>query len=186
MVGLININKDILVTLSGYKINKDEAILYLLGIYFGLDTSYISEVTRKQVNALNIIEREYKDNSNKPHTLKWITPLFSGKKEVQNQWEWVEQYRELFNQRNPERKGTKSAVLARMKKFFAENPEVRKNDVRQATEAYLRTVTDGQYLKSAHKFIYEGAGVNRISLLEQWVETVGKSSQVDGRSSKMG
>jgi hypothetical protein len=183
MAKIVSINSEILAALREYKVNKDEATLYLLGIYFNLNTEYLSEVTRKQVNALGIVEREYKDNSSVPHTLRWKVPLFNEEKD--ETFNWIDSYRELFGKLNPERKGTKSAVMARMKKFFAEHPEIRKQDVKAATEAYLKTVNDPQYLKSAHKFISEGAGYNKVSLLEQWLENIKVSGVTDGRSNKM-
>ena len=183
MAKIVSINSEILSTLRSYKINSEQAQMYLLGIYFNLDTESIPEITKKKVNALGIVEREYRDNSSTPHRLKWRVPLFN--EEKNEAFDWIESYRELFAVRNPERKGTKAAVMARMKKFFAEHPEVRKQDVRQATEAYLRTVTDPQYLKSAHKFISEGTGFNKVSMLEQFLETVKESGASDGRSNKM-
>jgi hypothetical protein len=183
MAKIVTINSDVLSALREYKVNSDEAQLYLLGIYFGLNTEYISEKTRKQVNALGVVERIYKDNSSSPHMLKWKVPLFN--EEKNETFGWIEGYMETFGRINPERKGTKSAVMARMKKFFAEHPEVRKQDVRAATDAYLATVSDPQYLKSAHKFISEGSGFNKVSMLEQYVELVKKVGEVDGRTSKM-
>jgi len=183
MAKIVSINSEILAVLRKYKVNSHEAQLYLLGIYFGLDTEYIAEKTRKQVNALGIVEREYKDNSSIPHTLRWKVPLFNEEKD--EAFGWIDSYMELFGRLNPERKGTKSAVTARMKRFFAKHPEVRKQDVRQATEAYLKTITDPQYLKSSHKFIYEGAGFKEVSMLEQYVEFVKVSGAEDGRSNKM-
>jgi hypothetical protein len=49
----------------------------------------------------------------------------------------------------------------------------------------LNSVGDPQYLKSAHKFICEGAGVSRVSMLEQYVEKLKISGTTDGRTSKM-
>ena len=62
MAKRVTINSEILSALREYKVNSEEAQLYLLGIYFNLNTEYISEKTRKQVNALGIVEREYRDN----------------------------------------------------------------------------------------------------------------------------
>lgn len=183
MAKIVTINSDILSAIREYKVNPDEAKLYLLGIYFGLNTEYISEKTRKQVNALGIVEREYKDNSSSPHSLRWLIPLFNEEKD--EAFGWIEGYMEVFGRINPERKGTKSAVMSRMKKFFAEHPDVRKQDVKKATEAYIATVNDPQYLKSAHKFISEGTGFNKVSMLEQYVELVRESVVADGRTSKM-
>jgi len=183
MAKIVTINSEILSVLREYKVNQDEAKLYLLGIYFNLNTEYISEITRKQVNALGIVEREYKDNSSTPHTLRWLVPLFNEEKD--DAFGWIASYQDLFGKLNPERKGTKSACMSRMKKFFAEHPEVRKQDIKAAVEAYLKTVNDPQYLKSAHKFIYEGTGFNKVSMLEQYVASVKISGTSDGRTSKM-
>jgi hypothetical protein len=183
MSKIVTINSDILEALREYKVNSDEAKLYLLGIYFGLNTEYISEKTRKQVNALGIVEREYKDNSSSPHTLRWKVPLFNEEKD--EAFAWISNYMKLFGDINPERKGTKSACMSRMKRFFTEHPEVRKQDVKSAVEAYLRTVSDPAYLKSAHKFIYEGTGFNKVSMLEQYIEQLKLNSTRDGRTSKI-
>jgi hypothetical protein len=183
MAKIVTINSDILEALREYKVNGDEAKLYLLGIYFGLNTEYISEKTRKQVNALGIVEREYKDNSSSPNTVRWKVPLFNEEKE--EAFNWISNYMKLFGDINPERKGTKSACMSRMKKFFAEHPEVRKQDVKNAVEAYLKTVSDPQYLKSSHKFIYDGAGFNKVSMLEQYIEQLKASGSKDGRTTKM-
>lgn len=183
MAKIVSINSEILQSLRAYKINTQEAQLYLLGVYFGLETGYISEKTRKQVNALGIVNREYRDNSSTPHRITWKVPLFN--EEKSETFAWTEGFREAFGRVNPERKGTKSAVSSRMKKFFAEHPEVRMEDVKAATEDYLATVSDPQYLKSAHKFIYDGAGVSRVSMLEQYLEKIKVSGTRDGRTSKM-
>jgi len=183
MAKIVTINSEILSALREYKVNPDEAKLYLLGIYFGLNTEYISEKTRKQVNALGIVEREYKDNSSVQHTLKWKVPLFN--EERDEAFNWIEGYMETFGRINPERKGTKAAVMSRMKKFFAEHPDVRKSDVKAATERYLATASEPQYLKSAHKFISEGSGFNKVSMLELYVAQVKDAGVTDGRTSKM-
>ena len=57
-----------------------------------------------------------------------------------------------------------------MKKFFAENPEVRKEDVVNATQMYFSSLTDRQYLTSSHYFIYKGVGRDKLSALAVWVE----------------
>jgi hypothetical protein len=140
MAQIVSINSDILLTLREYKINRDVGLLYLLGIYFNLDTQYIDEKVKTQVNALKIVEREYKDNSTTSHKIVWRAPLFT--EEKSEAFAWVHDWMEGFARINPERKGTKSSVDARMKKFFAEHPEVRVQDVFAATQAYFKTVTD--------------------------------------------
>lgn len=183
MAQIVSINSDILLALRQYQVNKDEAILYLLGIYFNLDTQYISEKTRTQVNALKIVEREYRDNSNTLSRIVWKVPLFS--EEKNEAFAWVTDWMEGFGKINPSRKGTKSSVDARMKKFFAEHPEVRVPDVFAAAQAYFKTVTDPQYLKSSHKFIMDGSGFSKVSMLEQYLEIIKVSGLRDGRANKM-
>lgn len=183
MSQIVSINPDILVALKEYSINKSEAILYLLGIYFGLDTQYISEKTKTQVNALKVVEREYKDNSTTVNRIIWKAPLFA--EERSETFAWVGEWMEGFGKINPERRGTKSSVDARMKKFFAEHPEVRVQDVFAATQAYFKTVSDPQYLKSSHKFIMDGAGFSKVSMLEQWLDTIKISGIRDARVNKM-
>ena len=183
MAKIVTISSEILESLREFKINSEEAQLYLLGIYFGLNTEYISEVTRKQVNALGIVERVYKDNVEGSHTITWKTPLFNEEKD--EPFAWITGYMESFGRINKDRKGTKSACTSRMKKFFAEHPEIRLQDVKAATESYLSTVNDPQYLKSAHKFISEGSGFNKVSMLEQYVEKVREVGLKDGRTDKV-
>ena len=183
MAKIVTINSEILEVLREYKVEHNEAKLYLLGIYFGINTESISEITKKQVNALGIVEREYKDNTGHPNTVVWKVALFNEEKD--EAFGWIESYMEMFGRLNPQRKGTKSAVMSRMKRFFAEHPEVRKQDIKAATDAYIKTVNDPQYLKSSHKFIYDGTGFNKISMLEQYLELVKESGVTDGRSIKM-
>jgi hypothetical protein len=183
MAKIVTLNSEILEVLREYRVDKEEAKLYLLGIYFNIDTESISEITKKQVNALGIVERRYGENPSSPNTMVWKVPLFNEEKD--EAFAWIIAYQDLFKNINPERKGTKAAVMMRMKKFFAENPEVRKDDIKAATLAYLSTVTDPQYLKSAHKFIYDGTGFNKVSMLGQYVEQVKESKVKDGRDSKI-
>jgi len=180
MTKLVSINTEIIKALRQYRINIDEAKLYLLGIYFDVDTQYINEKTRKQVNALNILERDYSTNENK---IRWRVPLFN--EEKSDAFDWIDQWMDRFKRINPHRRGTRTSVMSRMKKFFSAHPEVRVEDVFKATEEYFKTVQDPQYLKSSHKFIYEGSGFNLHSMLEQYVILVRESNKSDGRSSKM-
>lgn len=182
MSSIVSINQEIVKVLRQYQINVDEAKLYLLGIYFGVDTQYISEKTITQVNALGIVTREYSDTNTKVKVI-WKVPLFNEEKD--EAFAWIDTWMDGFKKRNPSRRGTKSSVMKRMKKFFAENPEVRVDDIFKATSKYFSTVTDPQYLKSSHKFIYEGTGFQQSSMLLQYVEMIRESGVADGRSNKM-
>ena len=86
-----------------------------------------------------------------------------------DKFKWVSKFRDLFKQANPDRWGTLSTCKERMKKFFSENPEIRVDEVMDATIMYLKN-TDRRYIMKSHKFIYDGAGTSRNSTLEEWIE----------------
>lgn len=86
-----------------------------------------------------------------------------------DKFKWVSKFRDLFKEVNPDRWGTLSTCKERMKKFFSENPEVRVDEVMDATIMYLKN-TDRRYIMKSHKFIYDGVGTSRNSTLEEWIE----------------
>lgn len=183
MSQIVTMNSEILEVLRKYRINADQAKAYLLGVYFNLNTDYIDEKVKTQVNTLGILEREYAADNTTVNKIVWKVPLFNEEKDVT--FGWVADWMNGFERINKSRKGTKTAVMSRMKKFFAEHPEVRVQDVFDATQAYFRTVNDPQYLKSSHKFIMEGTGFNRISMLEQYIDMQKTVGIGDGRVTKM-
>ena len=143
--------------------NKDEGLLYLLSAYHNLRVDCISKATIRQVNSCNIVERDLASA-----TLKWNIPLYTGQN-TDNVWDWVNEFRNKFRAANEERWGTKKTCVQRMKAWFAEHPQYRKEDVLQAVDLYLR-VTSHQYIMKSHKFIYDGIGVMKNSTLLEWVE----------------
>lgn len=102
-------------------------------------------------------------------TVKFIKPLYSH--EITNDnWEWVVQEICIpFGKINSDRRGDVKAAVIRMKKIFAENPEIRKVDVIEAVKAYLNNLDNPKYLKKSHKFILEGAGANVESVLMEYI-----------------
>ena len=82
---------------------------------------------------------------------------------------------DLFKAKNPERRGVKADVLKRMKKFFVNNPSVRKDEVFQATENYLKNVSEPIYCKKSHKFIYE---IDGTSMLKDYVDGLSRAEEV--------
>ena len=161
----MKINQEIFKLLEEHDVDKNEGVLYLLSIYHNVESNCISEKTIRIVNNLGVVERDYKTN-----TLIWQVALYEGQN-VDSVWDWVNQYRELFASKNKERTGSKKTCVLRMKMFFAENPHVRKEDVLEATALYLRSV-EPQYVKTAERFIYDGQGNYKTSMLTQWVERV--------------
>ena len=155
------INVEIKEELEKYKIDYEEGTLILLGIYYNVLPSFITANALMKVFATGIVIK------NMDNTYTWKIPLL----ETQEiNFAWVAEYRLAFKKFNQDRAGSLSTCVARMKKFFADNPHVRVEDVRGAVNMYFRTVRDPQYLITSHKFIYDGAGVSRNSHLEEWLE----------------
>jgi len=176
----MKLNPEIEKLLVEFNIDIYEGQLYLLACFHNLDTVYFSEETIRQVNSIGIVERDYKTN-----TLEWHVALYDNQN-IDSVWDWVNEYRELFASKNKERSGSKKTCIARMKVFFQENPHVRKQDVLEATKMYLRGV-EPQYVKTAERFIYDGQGAWKTSLLSQWVERLLeiKSKQLEDPNSKL-
>ena len=57
-----------------------------------------------------------------------------------------------------------------MKAFFADNPDVRKEEVIEATNMYFKSLSNADYLISSHYFISKGVGRDRTSALLGWIE----------------
>lgn len=103
---------------------------------------------------------------------KRTIPIFENQgqeNQTTDKFKWVSKFRDLFKQANPDRWGTLSTCKERMKKFFSENPEVRIDEVINATAMYLNN-TDRRYIMKSHKFIYDGIGTSKNSTLEEWIE----------------
>jgi hypothetical protein len=161
----MKLNPEITKLLKEASVDLNEGTLYLLSMFHELDSDCISDKTIRIVNNIGIVERDYKTN-----TLLWHVPLYEGQN-VDSVWDWVNQYRELFATKNKERAGSKKTCVLRMKLFFAENPHVRKEDVLEATTLYLRTV-EPQFVKTAERFIYDGQGNYKTSMMNNWIERV--------------
>ena len=172
----VKINPIIEKKLAGDRALASLIKLYLLALYFKIDTKSFGPLTVKRAVRLGIYEH-------KQDLIVWNIPLFAGTTDVA--FDWVSEWMDGFKNINPNRKGTKAACVSRMKKFFSENPEVRVDDVFAATQLYFKTVDNPTYLKSSHKFIYEGTGFNLVSMLLQYVEMVREHGTVDGRTSKV-
>lgn len=165
----MEINKQIIDILKDSNVDVDSGLLYLLGVYYNLDVdAIIPDHIIYNMNSLKIVVKEYETN-----TIKWNVPLYAGEETA---FSWVSDWIQPFGRMNPDRKGSIKDCTARMKFFFQQNPEYRKDDVYAARDAYLSTVKDPQYLKSSHKFIYEGSGTHRTYPLLQWCEKLKESS----------
>lgn len=83
--------------------------------------------------------------------------------------EWIVIFRNLFKEVNIERWGTLSTCKERMKTFMKKNPDVTVDEILTATKIYLAN-TNRMYVMKSHKFIYDGAGSNLNSTLEEWID----------------
>lgn len=158
----MEINKQIEVILKEHNIDRSQGLLCLLGIYYKLDVdTTCSEETVKAINLTKIVEKDYNTKR-----IIWHIPLFRGQI---TEWDWVIEWHNKWNV-NPTRKDAEKDVLKRMQDFFSKYPQYRIADVMLATDNYFKTVRDSNYLKSSAKFIFEGIGVAKKSLLLSWCE----------------
>lgn len=143
--------------------NKPSAIALLLAVYYKCSqATCFSETLKAQVFSLGIFTVGKTG-------IEWLIPLFNNQ---ESNFEWVSEFRQMFKSRNKSRAGDLRACIVRMKEFFSSNPHIRKDQVMQATEKYLASVTDPSYICTSQYFIFKGKGLDRTSPLEQWIEEV--------------
>jgi hypothetical protein len=96
--------------------------------------------------------------------------------------EWItSDYREKFSNANigePGKMGTESVVVAKMQRFMLTYPEITKQEILDATDAYIQHTSDKKYLKQADYFIFkrEGSATEESSVLLTWVEIIRETS----------
>ena len=144
---ILKVNSEIRQIFVDKSIPVHDGVAYLLCLHYGVSPSFIPEELERRVLSTNILTKDYSDD-----TIKWNLNLFE---EQEIGFEWISEWMDLFKAVNPERRGIKADVLKRMKKFFVNNPAIRKEEVFQATKEYLSNVTNPMYCKKSHKFIYE-------------------------------
>ena len=158
----MKINPQIRTVLAQYAIPVKDGIAYLLSIFFDCRPSYTPSLLIQRLNVTNIL------GINSDREVVWNIPLFEG--ESTTKWDWVKEWNAEFGNVNKKRKAPDKDVITRMKSFFADNPDVRKEEVIGATKMYFRTVNNAEYIISSHYFISKGVGRDRTSALEGWVE----------------
>lgn len=171
----MEINSEIKEVLKSFSIPMNDGISFLLSLYFDCKPSYIPELLEQKMNRTGIYKLDEFSKS-----LDWRIGLFE---EQVTGFEWVIEWVNLFGSRNKDRKGTAKMAIGRMKKFFATNPEIRKDEVMNATELYLKN-TDPRYITTSHYFISKGVGADKTSGLSEWIEKFRNSVQAtEGRNS---
>jgi len=162
----MKINQQVIDSIEKAGIPVKDGLSYLLSVYFSCVASTVTSALVKKMaftGIFSVIKGE----------IWWHINLFeeAESSKTVEKWDWVTtEYRKMFESVNPKRSGPKSSALAKMKKFFSENPDTRKEEVIGATKMYIRNLSDAQYITSAHYFISKGTGVNKISGLEDWVD----------------
>lgn len=177
----MSINPEIQKILRQYNIPVAPGLLYLLTLYHELEDGLFSEVIKKQINLSKIVERDYSEQGK----LIWNIPLYSSEI-ISDQWDWIQGWRNLFGKLRNDAIGDRKGCLLKMKKFFAEHPEVRMDDVLKATMMYLnpyyqsRTGFDVKFLQRADYFISKSVradgGVQFTSRLEMYLEIMKKDT----------
>lgn len=153
-------NNEILKKLNEEGVPRNEGLLYLLSLYYELDTKLFPNNFKLKMNSMGIITLE-------KSLLVWKIPLFEG---MEIAFQWVEtEYVKLFAEKNPDKAGHQRESIVRMKKFFSENPAARKQDVLGATVMYL-SQTDPRFIREPHYFISKGRGIEHISDLLTWLD----------------
>lgn len=170
----MKINQKIFDILKEFNLNADDSICYLISIYHDLKPSYIPDMLKQRIYATGIIII-------KEGNLHWNIPLFS---DQVTGFEWIEtEYVPLFKEANPQRGGKVRESVKRMKKLFAENPEIRKEEVIGATNFYLLN-TDYLYIRFPHYFIEKGVGAAKTSDLLDWIDKYrANTERAEGRES---
>lgn len=159
------INPKIEEILQEFNITREDGLSYLLSIYYDVRPSYTPPLLIQRMNTTNILGLD----ENK--MLVWRFPLFLNDDNMSSdKWSWTSEWMDMFKDVNKDRRGASRSVKTRMMVFFSENPDVRKEEVFEATKMYLRSLTSPTFCKKSHKFICEGSGKFRVSLLEEWVE----------------
>lgn len=172
-----------------YAIN--EALCYLLCIYYEIPVLCIGEKIVIQVNLTKIVERDYNAKQTNPLVApaKWNISLFVVPEQIDNNWEWVDkEYRIKFKSITGDKAGDKNGCIAKMKQFFAANPEVRKQDVLTAADLYInpfRTSTqNAKYMQRADYFISKKEAGAKLSRLEQYLEQIKDNQKLSGGNNR--
>ena len=161
----LTINTDIKVLLQNNNIPLQDGVAYLLCLYYSLDPSFIPDILKTKVLSIGIVSKDYESG-----ILIWKEDLFE---ESIGNFEWIEDWMQLFKNKNPARRGNKREVLKRMKKFFTNNPQATPDSVLIATKQYLNG-TQGSYIRMSQRFIYEQDG---SSMLESYLEALNKKKK---------
>jgi hypothetical protein len=182
------INQQIITILDANKINRDDALTYLIALYNKLNPSYIPEPLKRQIYANGILNRGETEGS-----IVWLVPLFEEKKSEEKNWDWVlDKYRVLFTMIRGDAGGDKKSCIDKMKLYLRNNPEVTQDEVLAAASQYTEQFKSGrqniQYLQRADYFILKiqngAGGRTHESRLGEYIEIVRKLRKTEELQNK--
>lgn len=187
---MTNINPKIAEIFHKYHIDHSDGMLYLLSVYHELkDNGRVPDEVIKQVNLSKIMERDYELKGN----VIWHIPLYEKGDITNTEWDWIEEWRQLFGNFRSDAIGNKKSCYIKMKKYFAEHPSVRKDDIINATNMYLhkfigRSAQQLKFLQQADYFISKQVksegGIEYNSRLDMYLEVL-KGTATEGQSRQM-
>ena len=168
----MKINPKIIDLLAERNLQVEDAVPYLISLYLGYDIpSYVPLNVRRAILSCNIVTEKTGEG------LVWHYPLFDDG--VSGPFSWVvEEYIELF--KIYKRPAThKREAIKRMKKLFAENPDIRKHEVLEATEHMLRT---NDYPRLPHYFLRKGTGSDATQDILSYIDIIREQKRSDSSS----
>ena len=160
----MKINEKIIDILREFKIPIDDGICYLIAVHHGYEPSYIPGELKLKINQTKIVTPSAGNVG-----VNWTLPLYDGGVTA---FDWVKtEYVPLFKEKNKDRAGHAPDATRRLKKLFAKDPSIRKEEVMQATKNYLAS-TDADYIRFPHYFVEKGKGAEKTSDLLSWIESL--------------
>lgn len=158
----MKINDKILEILKIHNIKKDDGISYLISLYYQLNPTFIPENIKEKIIKSKIITFDKKN-------IIFNIKLFEN---TENHFDWVKtEYIPLFKNKNKTKGGKVRESTIRMKSLFSNYPEIRKNDVIEATKFYLKC-TEADFIRFPHYFIQKGVGVEKTNDILDWIDKV--------------
>jgi len=155
------VNGRVIDLVDGLGIRRDDALGCLITLYYHVRPGYVPPSVKGALEGAGIF------TDGPDGMVTWHVPLFEG---AETAFGWVrDEYCALFREVSPDRPVYAAESLRRMKKFFAEHPDIRKDEVMAATRMYLRA-TDPNFVRQPNYFISKGGGADRQDPLLNWVE----------------
>ncbi|MDV7392229.1 hypothetical protein RZS08_12775, partial [Arthrospira platensis SPKY1] len=137
----MQVKSEIIAQIEASGLSVNDSLSLLLSIHFDCVPSFVPHILTKQLEIAKLIKIDSQMN------VSLNVELFEkGAEDLSSKWQWIQEWRNLFKEYNPARSGNLKTCITRMKVFFSENPEVRVEDIMEATKFYMNNVSDAQYL----------------------------------------